>query len=34
MKENLYLNLVIMYEYQNTNTFLRKVVLQIGLKKF
>ena len=26
--------LVIMLEYQNTKTFLQKVTLQIGLKKF
>ena len=28
------LKLLIMQEYQNTNTFLQKVTLQIGLKKF
>ena len=34
IKEDLNLKLVIMLKYQNTNTFLQKVTLQIGLKRF
>ena len=34
IKEDLNLKLVIMLKYQNTKTFLQKVTLQIGLKRF
>ena len=34
IKSNAYIKLVIMLEYQNVKTFLQKVKLQIGLKKF
>ena len=30
----LYLKLVILLKYQNTNTFFQKAMFQIGLKKF